>query len=209
MKKRLECLKKCMLHVIRTTIAMALISGFAQQVYAQSFVDGMEAYGKEDYTIAVQIFTPLAEKGHLDAQFALGVMYSNSLGVDLNYTESAKWHRMAAKQGKAYSQYMLGVMYGLGQGVEQSYVEAAKWHRMAAEQGYVDSQYELGFLYVKGQGVVKDYTYAYMWWNISAARGHLEAKSYRDKVEKNMATNDISKAQTLASECVKKKYKGC
>jgi len=64
-------------------------------------------------------------------------------------------------------------------------------------------------MYAKGNGVLEDKAYAHMWFNISAASGNEKSKKNRDIVAKTMTPADISKAQKLARECVKKNYKGC
>ena len=51
--------------------------------------------------------------------------------------------------------------------------------------------------------------YAHMWSNIAASSGNKVATKNRDIVEKLMTPADISAAQKLARECVRKKYKGC
>ena len=85
-----------------------------------------------------------------------------------------------------------------------------KWYRLAAKQGYAHAQSDLGVMYGKGQGVLQDYVRAHMWWNIAASSGESKnASNNRDIVAKKMNSNQIEKAQKLARECVRKKYKGC
>ena len=100
-------------------------------------------------------------------------------------------------------------MYQNGQGVPQDYKTALKWYTLAAEQGDAYAQYNLGMMYRKGEGVPKDSVYAYMWWNIAAAGGDKFASESRDSVAKEMTASQIAKAEELARECVRKKYKGC
>ena len=50
---------------------------------------------------------------------------------------------------------------------------------------------------------------AHMWYNISAANGDKDAQKNRDIVAKRMTPSQIEKAQELARQCVRKKYKGC
>ena len=64
-------------------------------------------------------------------------------------------------------------------------------------------------MYFNGNGVIQDNVYAHMWWNIAASSGNDAAVIDRDMVAKKMTAADISKAQELARECVKKNYKGC
>ena len=84
-----------------------------------------------------------------------------------------------------------------------------KWYTLAAEQGGDLAQYNLGFMYGNGNGVPQDYIRAHMWWNLAASSGNKDAVSGRDAVSKRMTPADISAAQKLARECVRKKYKGC
>ena len=84
-----------------------------------------------------------------------------------------------------------------------------KWWRKAAEQGNAKAQRNLGLMYAKGKGVTQNNVYAHMWFNIVAANGDKDAQKNRDIVAKRMTPADISKAQELARQCVRKKYKGC
>ena len=42
---------------------------------------GLEAFNQGDYTTVLNTFRPLAEQGDASAQFKLGVMYHQGLGV--------------------------------------------------------------------------------------------------------------------------------
>jgi len=123
-------------------------------------------------------------------------------------TALAEWKPLA-EQGDANAQYNLGAMHGNGDGVLKDDKEAVKWFRLAAEQGDVDAQSKLGFRYGTGQGVIQDNVYAHMWFNIAASNGQKLAKSNKDILVERMTPQDISKAQDLARECVKKNYKDC
>jgi TPR repeat protein len=63
-------------------------------------------------------------------------------------------------------------------------------------------------MYYNGKGTPQDYIRAHMWWNL-AASGNPEFAEARDGLTKWMTASDVSKAQMLASECIKKNYKGC
>jgi TPR repeat protein len=100
-------------------------------------------------------------------------------------------------------------MYTNGQGVLQDYKAAVKWYTLAAEQGDVSAHNNLGAMYDKGHGVLQDYARAHMWFNIAASSGGENASGNRDMVARKMTPAQIAKAQDLARECVRKKYKGC
>ncbi len=108
----------------------------ASPLAAEDFEAGMEAYQSGDYAAALGRLRPLAEHGHAEAQFNLGLMYVNGQGVAQDHTEAMKWYREAAEQELATAQYNLGLMYGLGQGVPQNFVMAHMWWTLAARQGH-------------------------------------------------------------------------
>ena len=137
-------------------------------------------------------------------------MQERGQGVPQDDKEAMKWWRLAAEQGIARAQYNLGVMYRKGRGVPQNDETAMKWYRLAAKQGHAGAQNNLGALYTDGQSVITDYVRAYMWFNIAASSGKSKnASKNKDIVAERMTPADISAAQKLARECVRKKYKGC
>ena len=75
------------------------------------------------------------EQGHAKAQFNLGYLYAQGLGVAQDYFEARKWYRKAAEQGDAEAQFNLGFLYVEGQGVTQDFVESYAWFNLAASQG--------------------------------------------------------------------------
>ena len=92
----------------------------------------------------------------------------------------------------------------------KDYATALREWKPLAEQGNADAQNNLGVIYNNGWGVLLDFVRAHMWFNIAATSGDSKyASKNRDIVAKKMNSTDISAAQKLARECVRKKYKGC
>ncbi|MCH7499255.1 MAG: sel1 repeat family protein [Nitrospinae bacterium] len=178
---------------------------------AGSFDDAVTAYQAGNYQKAFKLFKPFAEQGFADAQYNLGLMYDNGLGVTQDYVEAVKWYKKAAEQGEAIAQYNLGNMYENGEGVRQDYAEAVKWFRMAAEQGYAGGQSNLGVMYGHGRGVRQDYVQAYKWFSLSALRSQGSVFDYslsnRNFIEKRMTQAQVVEAQKLAREWKPKTWK--
>ena len=76
-----------------------------------------------------------AEQGFVLAQFNLGVMYDEGMGVTQDFGEALKFYRKAAEQGYVDAQYNLGVMYDEGMGVKKDYIEALKWFSIVMTGG--------------------------------------------------------------------------
>ena len=79
---------------------------------------GFKFYNRGDYGSALSCFLKAAERGSAYAQYHLGLMYKNGLGVQQSDTEAVKWYQKAAEQGDADAQNNLGVMYRKGLGVQ-------------------------------------------------------------------------------------------
>lgn len=140
----------------------------------------------------------LAEQGVASAQFNMGLIYKEGLGVDPNEAEALKWFRKAAAQKDANAQNQLGLMYLNGRGVLQDYQEALEWFRKAAEQGLPDAQYQLGLMFRNGIGVAPDKSKAYVWFNLAAAQGNPNAATARDSVSHLLTHAELVEAQSEA-----------
>jgi TPR repeat protein len=89
------------------------------------------------------------------------------------------------------------------------YVNALHVFRSLSEKGNADAQTMLGWMYAYGVEIPKDYTYAYMWGKISASNRGKNGSSVRNTAAEFMTPAEISTAQKLTEECIRKKYKGC
>ena len=82
-----------------------------------------------------QLVTQAAKDGDTDAQYRLGVMYSEGEGVPQNRLLAVFWVREAAESGHKGAQLTLGMAYALGEGVPEDYTLAHMWLNLAASQG--------------------------------------------------------------------------
>ena len=112
-------------------LAAALL---APPAAAAEFGEGKKAMNRGDYAAALEIWRPLAEKGDADAQYNLGHLYRQGLGVPKDLAEAARWYAKAAGRGVPNAQYNLALMYAQGQGVRQDLVLAYMWFSLAASR---------------------------------------------------------------------------
>jgi hypothetical protein len=117
----------------------------ATPVLAQSLEERLHtaatAYVNKDFTTAVGIWRPLAEKGNAEAETLLAASYWSGEGVGRDHHEAAKWYQKAAMQGYARAQNDLGFMYGFGEGVPpRDDVQAYKWISLAIDRYTVKNQ---------------------------------------------------------------------
>jgi hypothetical protein len=144
-----------------------------------------------------------AEKGDLNAQARLGVMYYWGEGAPMDWDKAKAWLRKASERGNADAQAKLGAMCFLGQGGPRDLDESIKWFRAAAEQGEPYAQGCMGVMYAVGEGVPKDLVQAYVWLLQAQAGGDTDAAEPFQQVKLHMTPAQLKEADRLASQAMK------
>ncbi|MES2297282.1 MAG: tetratricopeptide repeat protein [Pseudomonadota bacterium] len=159
----------------RCTLALLWFAFGASGPAMAGVNEGLAAYKKKDYTIALRELLPAAMGGNVQAQQKVWFMYANGQGTIRDLSEAAKWMRTAAEQGDVASLSELGAAYANGHGVAHSDVEAAKWYRLAALKGDLAGQRYLAVAYEEGIGVPQDHVESRRWYRAAAGRGDAHA----------------------------------
>ncbi len=113
-----------------------------------------------------------AANGNPTALFEVGRRYTQGLEGTPDYTEAAKWYRLAAKSNHAPAQYRLGNFNEKGHGITRDVNKAADWYKRAAEQGNALAMHNLAV--VNAMGVLDGGTNmreASVWFNKAAEHG--------------------------------------
>ncbi len=124
---------------MKSLFALLMFATLVAPATAQDFQRGLEAAKRGDYAVALREWRPLAELGHADAQFNLGLMYFEGLDVAQDRAEAAKWFMVAAERGNVFAPDLLGRMYWAGLGVPRDYVHAHMWFDLAVVQGHKEA----------------------------------------------------------------------
>lgn len=134
--------------------------------------DGVQAFEAGNYTLALELWTPLAKQGDADAQYNLGLLHANGWGVPKNPREAMRWYTLAARQGVADAQFNLGLFYAEGLGTFRSDRDAVEWWELAAKRDHAEARFNLGLMYAYGRGCDQETSAAIREWEAAAARGH-------------------------------------
>ncbi len=129
-------------------------------------------------TWAFEMFLPLAEDGHPEAQSFVGYMYDKGSGVDQDPAAAAEWYRKAADRGHLVALNNLAALYLDGRGVDQDTARAVALYQKAARGGDPVAQTNLGQLYMTGRGVPQIPAEALVWFRQAARRDHAPAMYY-------------------------------
>lgn len=132
-----------------------------------NLASGVAAFEAKNFSQALALLGPLAEKGEADSQYRLAIMYQNGLGVVRNELLAMKWMVAAANQNFPMAQHGLGFMYMEGDCVAKNSEKAVNWFRKAAEQGMAGSQTTLAMMYETGNGVEQDTDEAKKWYRMA------------------------------------------
>ena len=179
---------------------------------AQYNLGVMYEYGKGvplSYVEAIRLYHLAAQQDISDAQYNLGVMYNDGIGVEQDYAEAAKWYLLAANKGDGGAMFNLGVLYDTGSGVAKDRGEAIKWYRWAAGNMIAEAQINLGVIYSEDNGEFQNQTLAMMWLIVATQNGAELGPDYQKIVSAKLTAAEISKAQTMASECISSGYASC
>lgn len=86
-----------MANTIRTfsLLITLLIATNTQGSDYEKYEQAVQAYAQGDYKKAHELFLPLARSGDPDAQFHLGLMYDNGLGVKQDHAVAEQWYNRA------------------------------------------------------------------------------------------------------------------
>lgn len=121
----------------------------ADLAIAASLGEETADYDPDDYATEYRLTLPAAEKGDASAQYNIGLLHHDGLGVKQNFVEAVKWFKKSAEQHYAEAQFSLGNMYRYGRGVPKDYAQAYMWFSLSASGGQKNAAKSRDFL--KGQ----------------------------------------------------------
>ena len=140
---------------------------FSPQNYCEL---GNKYFDSKDYSQALKYYTVSANQGNSSAQYCLGSMYEQGLGITRDSLEAKRWYILAANQGESRAQNRIGYMYEQA----KNYSEALKWYTLAANQGEPRAQNYIGNMYEQA----KNYSEALKWYTLAANQGYSIAQNY-------------------------------
>ena len=101
---------------------------------SQLVIDGKKAMRAMNYQKAKKCFMEAAEQGNIEANYQLGMLYSNSNFDGCNRETATKYFTIAANSNHTEAMFQTGIMY---LGIDN--VEAKSWLRKAAANGHTQA----------------------------------------------------------------------
>ncbi len=181
----------------KTMLVAAMLAGAATMAQAQgaSVKDGVDAWQRNDYTAAVAIWRPLAERGDADAAFDMAQAYKLGRGVPTDLAEAKKLYGMAAKGGHLQG----AANYGLLLFQDGDRTSAMPWIKKASDAGDPRAQYVYGTALFNGDLAPKDWPRAYGLMTRAAAAGLPQATTNLSQMDQFLSPADRQKGLAMAS----------
>ena len=178
----------------KSLVTAILLAAWAFPSAAQSVRAGIQAWQKVDYSAAVAIWRPLAEKGDADAAFNLGQAYRLGRGVETNLGAAQSWFERAARTGHVDAQTTLGLM--LFQNGNQT--GGLRWLKQAADKGEPRALLIYGTALFNGDGTSRDPVLGYAYVSRAAAQGLAAAKQTLAELDRILPVEERQKGVALA-----------
>jgi len=121
-------------------VSLFLIGG----VRADASTEALAAAQAGDHAKALRLWLPLAEAGDALAQYNVGVLHEQGLGVPRDDAQAMWWYLKSAAQGYGWAAYNLAGQFRDGRGVPgPEPAEAERHYRQAAAAGVPDAAWVL------------------------------------------------------------------
>jgi len=168
------------MHIIYTTVTITLltllilvmlVAGQPTSAQTDFKIEGKQSNLEREYLEELDKWMLRAYEGDRDAQFKVGVLFTNDQFNSPDYEQAVYWYKQSARQGHVLAQYNLGHQYLGGIGVAKNEAEAIQWWLKAAEQGHSLAQFNVGRAYYLGIGLGEDHALSRSWFERAASNG--------------------------------------
>lgn len=176
------------------------------------FDRGLAAYNDKDFRRALIEWLPLAKEEDPRAEYYIGVMFLNGMGVETNYEQGEIWLKLSANRDYTEAQFELGREYVSGIKLKQNVDQGIRWLLSAAKKGHAGAQFGYGLLYqqnkvpltsdlmalyTQNRSTAFNFSQAAKWYMQAAEQGHGAAQSNLAALYRNGLGVDEDVAQAF------------
>ena len=163
----------------QVVLSVLLVFGFSISAVGDDFNKGVIAFEKSDYATAMLLWEPLAISGDAAAQFNIGSLYYNGLGVTKDVETGIDWYLQSSEQGYQKAKKQIQVILVTADKLVRMGFHSNGMERLKplADYGNPVAQTYLGTLYENGTGVGEDTSIAYDWYKRAVDQGYALAQT--------------------------------
>lgn len=148
------------------------------------YQQGQQLLNENKLQEAFKAWQAAADKGHIQAQYEVGVCFKMGRGVARDYPSALKYYLKAAEQNHPDAQDYVGHCYYNGLTLPKDFEKASVFFQKAASQGNLSSTQYLAICYENGQGVAKNENLALELWKKAADKGNASAQYHMAQIYK-------------------------
>lgn len=126
------------MNTIKIFIISTLLGGALMAESVNGMDQAKEALANQEYQTAFTIFSELAEKGDMKAQYFCAGMYELGQSVAQDDAKALHWYEKAAEQGMRDAQQTVAFRYMQGIGTQVDQKKAAYWYDKSARKVSVE-----------------------------------------------------------------------
>ena len=176
---------------------------------ADTYSRGFQALEQRDYKTALYYLSLFAANGDTKANYNLGIMYREGLGVKKDDVQSLAHFIGAAENGHMLGNYAVGLAFLTGKGSDIDVDAAIHYFTEAALLGHAISPVEIGSLYFRGRLVEKNFVSAHFWWSLAQDRNAPNAPKNLGVLLSKMNQEQKRQAFLLQNKCKRLTLRQC
>ena len=176
---------------------------------ADAYLKGFQALEQRDYKTALYYLSLFAANGDTKANYNLGIMYREGLGVEKDDVQSLTHLITAAENGHMLGNYAVGLAFLNGKGSDIDAEAAIHYLSEAALLGHAISPVKIGGLYFQGKLVEKDFISAHFWWSLAQDRNAPSASKKLGVLQSKMNQEQKRQAFLLQDKCKRLTLRQC
>ena len=176
---------------------------------ADDYTKAFEALERGDYKTATYYLSFFASNGDSVAQYNMGILYRDGLGVEKNPKVALSWLYLAAQQRHMLSNFAIAKLIETHPHLADRKKGRLHFLKEAAFLGHAIAPLEIGNFYYSRQETDFDLVRAMVWWIVSSDRDAPGAVEMISSVSPLLNRVQMDQVTVKLADCDNKSYRDC
>ena len=196
---KLKCLLIAILFYLFSSLALK----------ADDYAKAFEALERGDYETATFFLSFFASNGDSVAQYNMGLLYRDGLGVEKNPQVALSWFYLAAQQRHMLSNFAIAKLIEKHTYLADRTKGRLHFLKEAAFLGHAIAPLEIGNFYYLRRKTDYDLVRAMVWWIISSDRNAPGAGEMIAAISPSLNRSQMNQVSVKLADCDNKTYRDC
>ena len=176
---------------------------------ASDYEIAFAALEKKDFKKAAYYLSYFASNGDDVAQYNMGILYRDGLGVKKNNKVALSWFLLSAEQDHMLANYAVAKLIENTEDLNPLGRNAIDYYKEAAFLGHAIAPLEIGNFYFSRKQVPKDLVRAFIWWSLSFERGAPNVYDNISRITPKLNKNQMDLIVLKLAECDSSTLRTC